>query len=148
MVELVAIIGRDVYEVAERDAWSLVAGLTVGQDISDRDVSMRPAAMPQTELGKSLPGFAPIGPVLVTHDEFENRDDLGITCSVSGMPRQESRTSHFIFTIPRVIAYVTSSVPLFAGDVLFTGTSSGMGFFHGGRLGSPLRRVNQIQPER
>ena len=125
-VELVAVIGRRAHRVAEADGWSHIAGLTVGQDISDRDLQF--AAGAQFSLGKSRQGFGPMGPWLVTPDEFANPDDLALGCSVDGEVVQDARTSDLIFNVPRLIAELSSVLPLLPGDVIFTGTPAGVGF--------------------
>jgi 2,4-didehydro-3-deoxy-L-rhamnonate hydrolase len=124
--ELVAVIGRTAHHVDEADAWSYVAGLTVGQDISER-VLQRKGPVPQFGLGKSYPGFAPTGPVLVTPDEFTDPDDLAIGCEVNGQPMQTARTSDMIFSVPALIAFLAGVVTLLPGDVIFTGTPPGVG---------------------
>lgn len=126
-VELVAVIGRRAFRVPEADAWSHVAGLTVGQDISERIVQMQGPA-PQFSLGKSYPGFSPMGPWLVTPDEFDNPDDLELSCAINGEVVQHDRTSSLIFSIPSLIAKLSGILPLLPGDVIFTGTPSGVGF--------------------
>ncbi|ASQ93312.1 fumarylacetoacetate hydrolase family protein [Streptomyces sp. 11-1-2] len=124
--ELVVVMGRRAEHVPAGDAWSYVAGLTVGQDYSERDVqSVGP--VPQFSLGKSFPGFAPTGPVLVTADEFADPDDLAIECLVNGESVQKSRTSSMIFPVPELIARLSAVCPLLPGDVIFTGTPSGVG---------------------
>ncbi|MBD3003846.1 MULTISPECIES: fumarylacetoacetate hydrolase family protein [unclassified Streptomyces] len=124
--ELVVVMGRRAEHVAAGDAWSYVAGLTVGQDYSERDVqSVGP--VPQFSLGKSFPGFAPTGPVLVTADEFADPDDLAIECLVNGESVQKSRTSSMIFPVPELIARLSAVCPLLPGDLIFTGTPSGVG---------------------
>ncbi|WP_113702366.1 fumarylacetoacetate hydrolase family protein [Nonomuraea lactucae] len=125
-VELVAVIGARAHEVAAADAWDHVAGLTVGQDLSDRTVQLRPP-VPQFSLGKSFPGFSPTGPELVTPDELPDRDDLEISCAIDGELMQQSRTSHMIFPIPVLIEKISAICPLLPGDVIFTGTPSGVG---------------------
>ncbi len=124
-VELVAVIGRRADRVPEADAWSYVAGVTVGQDISDRKLQF--AAGSQFSLGKSRRGYGPMGPWLVTIDEVENPDDLGLGCSVDGVVKQDARTSDLIFSVPQIIAELSSVLPLLPGDVIFTGTPSGVG---------------------
>ena len=124
-VELVVVIGRDAYRVAETDGWSHVAGLTVGQDISERTVQF--AAGSQFSLGKSFKGFGPMGPWLVTPDEFDNPDDIGLRCSLNGEVMQDSHTSDLIFNVPQLIAELSAILPLLAGDVIFTGTPAGVG---------------------
>jgi 2-keto-4-pentenoate hydratase/2-oxohepta-3-ene-1,7-dioic acid hydratase in catechol pathway len=124
-VELVAVVGRRADRVAEADGWSHIAGLTVGQDISDRDLQF--AAGAQFSLGKSRRGFGPMGPWLVTPDELANPDDLALGCSVDGETVQDARTSDLIFDIPRLVAELSAVLPLLPGDVIFTGTPAGVG---------------------
>ena len=124
-VELVAVIGRTADRVAEDDAWAHVAGLTVGQDISDRHLQF--AAGGQFSLGKSRRGYGPMGPSLVTLDEVPNPDDLALGCSVDGEKVQDARTSDLIFSVPRLVAELSAVLPLLPGDVIFTGTPAGVG---------------------
>jgi 2,4-diketo-3-deoxy-L-fuconate hydrolase len=123
--ELVAVIGSRADRVKEADGWSHIAGLAVGQDISDRTLQF--TAGSQFSLGKSRRGFGPIGPWLVTPDELSNPDDLALGCSVNGEKMQEARTSDLIFSVPRLVAELSSVVPMLPGDVIFTGTPSGIG---------------------
>ncbi len=125
-VELVAVIGRHAYRVAEPAAWSHVAGVTAGQDISERKTQLAGPA-PQFSLGKSLPGFGPLGPCLVTVDELRDPDDLAIRCTLNGETVQIARTSDMIFSVPRLIARLSALVPLLPGDLIFTGTPAGVG---------------------
>jgi 2-keto-4-pentenoate hydratase/2-oxohepta-3-ene-1,7-dioic acid hydratase in catechol pathway len=124
-VELVVVIGRLANRVSEERAWDHVAGLTVGQDISDRALQF--AAGAQFSLGKSRRGYGPMGPFVVTRDELSNADDLALGCSIDGEPVQSARTSELIFSIPRLIAELSAVLPLLPGDVIFTGTPSGIG---------------------
>jgi 2,4-didehydro-3-deoxy-L-rhamnonate hydrolase len=125
-VELVAVIGKLARNVAKTDAWDHVAGLTVGQDISDRTVQLR-GPRPQMSLGKSFPGYSPIGPWLVTPDEFPNPDDIEISCAVNGKTMQKARTADLVFDIPTLVADLSTILPLYPGDVIFTGTPGGVG---------------------
>jgi 2-keto-4-pentenoate hydratase/2-oxohepta-3-ene-1,7-dioic acid hydratase in catechol pathway len=127
-VELVVVIGRSARNVAVSEAWSYVAGLTAGQDISDRGVQLAGPPPQQFNIGKSFEGFAPIGPALVTVDEFADPDDIGIGCSLAGAQMQKSRTGEFVFPIAEVIAYLSSVLTLRPGDLIFTGTPSGIGW--------------------
>lgn len=124
-VELVAVIGERADRVTEADAWAHVAGLTVGQDISERTVQF--AAGSQFSLGKSYRGFGPTGPYVVSLDEFANPGDLGLGCSVNGVAMQDARTSDLIFTIPMLVAELSAVLPLLPGDIIFTGTPAGVG---------------------
>ncbi|MGX5682272.1 fumarylacetoacetate hydrolase family protein [Schumannella luteola] len=128
-VELVAVIGREAREVAEADAWAHVAGLTAGQDFSDR-LLQNAGSPPQFSLGKSYPGFAPIGPHLVSVDEFADPDDIGVATTVDSEVRQDSRTSDLVFSVPQLVAYLSRIVTLFPGDLIFTGTPEGVGLGH------------------
>ncbi|MGW3769546.1 fumarylacetoacetate hydrolase family protein [Actinomadura verrucosospora] len=125
-VEVVAVIGRTAHRVAAGEAWDHVAGLSVGQDLSERILQFTGEA-PQFGLAKSHPGFAPIGPWLVTLDEIPDRDDLALGCSIDGETVQDGRTSKLIFSIPRTIADLSRVVTLRPGDVIFTGTPDGVG---------------------
>ncbi|HEX4719554.1 MAG TPA: fumarylacetoacetate hydrolase family protein [Thermoleophilaceae bacterium] len=124
-VELVAVIGKPGAHVAEVDAWGHVAGVTVGQDLSARDVQRRGPA-PQFSLGKSFPGFGPIGPWVVTTDEFGPRD-VQLECVLNGETVQSEMSAEMIFSVPQLIAYISAITPLLPGDLLFTGTPSGVG---------------------
>lgn len=125
-VELVAVIGAYAHRVAEVDTWSYVAGLTVGQDISERRVQFA-TKPPQFSIGKSYPTFGPTGPALVTADELASPDDLELGCRINGEDVQRARTSLMIFTVPRLVAYISGICPLLPGDLVFTGTPAGVG---------------------
>jgi 2-keto-4-pentenoate hydratase/2-oxohepta-3-ene-1,7-dioic acid hydratase in catechol pathway len=124
-VEIVVVMGRTASRVSEADAWDYVAGLTVGQDYSDRGVQF--AAGSQFSLGKSFYGFGPTGPWLVTPDEFANPDDLELSCTLNGQEMQRARSSSLIFSIPNLIAQLSAITPLWPGDIIFTGTPDGVG---------------------
>jgi 2-keto-4-pentenoate hydratase/2-oxohepta-3-ene-1,7-dioic acid hydratase in catechol pathway len=124
--ELVAVVGRRAYRVAEADAWDHVAGLTLGQDISER-VTQFNAPPAQFSLAKSFPGFSPMGPALVTPDEFADPDDVELGCTLGGHSMQKGRTRDMIFSVPALIARLSAVLPLLPGDVIFTGTPSGVG---------------------
>jgi len=125
-VELVTVIGRRAHRVAAEDAWSYVAGVSIGQDISER-VLQSSGPVPQFSLGKSHPGFGPIGPVLVTPDELPDRDDLELGCLINGEQVQKGYTRDMVFPVPELIARLSAVAPLLPGDVIFTGTPSGVG---------------------
>lgn len=127
-VELVVVMGRYAERVAEKDVWRHVAGLTVGQDISERVIQMAGLA-PQLSMGKSFPGFAPLGPVLVTPDAFEDPDDLELGCSLNDKVMQDGHTSGMIFSVAELVAYISTICPLLPGDLIFTGTGAGVGLF-------------------
>ena len=124
-VELVVVIGRTADRVDESDAWTHVAGLTIGQDISDRHLQF--AAGSQFSLGKSRRSYGPIGPWIVTPDDLDNPDDLALGCSVDGEKLQDARTSDLIFSVPRLVSELSAVLPLLTGDAIFTGTPGGVG---------------------
>ncbi len=83
---------------------------------------------PQFSLGKSFPGFSPIGPVLATPDEFADPDNIEIGCTLNGQQMQKGRTDDLIFTVPQLIESLSAVVPLLPGDLIFTGTPAGIGW--------------------
>jgi 2,4-diketo-3-deoxy-L-fuconate hydrolase len=125
-VELVVIIGRRAVHVPAGEAWQYVAGLSVGQDVSERILQLA-TTPPQFSMGKSYPGFGPVGPWLVTPDEFANPDDLELGCSLNGDQMQKGRTRDMIFSVSELIEQLSAVTPLLPGDVIFSGTPSGVG---------------------
>lgn len=124
--ELVVVIGTPGRDITPDKAWEHVLGLTVGQDVSDRKLQFA-AKPPHFDLGKSRDTYGPIGPVLVSTDSFADPADLAISCDINGERKQDDRTSSLIFTIPELIAYLSSVLTLRTGDLVFTGTPSGVG---------------------
>lgn len=135
--ELVVVISKEARYVDAADAWDHVAGLTIAQDYSDRTRQLVPP-VPQFSLGKSFPGFTPMGPVVVTLDELAaaglDHEDLEIGCSIDGEQMQKGRTSDLIFPVSVLIERLSAVMPLQPGDLILTGTPAGVG---GGR--SPKR---------
>jgi 2-keto-4-pentenoate hydratase/2-oxohepta-3-ene-1,7-dioic acid hydratase in catechol pathway len=125
-VELLVAIGRGGRNVSEERALDHVAGYSVGQDISDRKLQFSDVP-PQFSLGKSIDGFGPTGPAVVSLDEFPDPNDLALTCDVAGERMQEARTSDMVFGVPSLIAYLSRYCTLEPGDLIFTGTPSGVG---------------------
>jgi 2-keto-4-pentenoate hydratase/2-oxohepta-3-ene-1,7-dioic acid hydratase in catechol pathway len=125
-VELVAIVGVPSHRVPRDLAWAHLAGLTVGQDYSERVVQSA-GSPPQFSIGKSFPGFGPTGPFLVTPDEFADPDDLELVCEIDGEVVQRDRTSQLILTVPDLVAWLSDKCRLFPGDLIFTGTPGGTG---------------------
>ncbi|EME18540.1 fumarylacetoacetate (FAA) hydrolase [Rhodococcus triatomae BKS 15-14] len=124
--EVVVVVGRTARAVSRADAWSYVAGVTVGQDISERRLQFQ-GPLPQLSIAKSLPGFGPIGPVVVSVDELEDPDDLVLGCLVNGEEMQRSSTSDLIFDVPELVEYLSTMCTLYPGDLIFTGTPEGVG---------------------
>ncbi len=125
--ELVVVIGARCERVAETQAWSRVAGVMVGQDLSERGLQLT-GPVPQFSLGKSFPGFGPIGPHLVSPDELPDPDDIELGCALEGGEvLQKGRTSDMVFSVPELIARLSAVLPLLPGDLIFTGTPAGVG---------------------
>ena len=129
-VELVVVIGKPGYRIPVDEGWDYVAGLTIGQDISEREVQRRGPA-PQYSLGKSFPNFAPVGPVVVTLDEIVDRDAIGVKTELETngetVVKQDGNTRDLIFSVPELVSRLSQSLHLYAGDIIFTGTPSGVG---------------------
>jgi len=128
--ELVFVIGKGGKDISKEDAWNHVAGLCVGQDISDRPVQFH-ATPPQFNLGKSFDTFGPIGPYIVSKDLFDNKESLKLQCWVNDELRQETLTDDLIFDIPYLVSYISEFITLNTGDVIFTGTPEGVGATQG-----------------
>jgi 2-keto-4-pentenoate hydratase/2-oxohepta-3-ene-1,7-dioic acid hydratase in catechol pathway len=129
-VEVVAVVGTEASHVAVADGWNYVAGLMLGQDISDRAVQLSDTP-PQFSLGKSFTAFGPTGPVMVSLDAFADVDNVGLWCDVNGERMQDGRTNDLIFPVPQLVAYLSSICTLYPGDLIFTGTPSGVGLARG-----------------
>ncbi len=126
--ELVVVVGTECFDVAEADALSVIAGYTIGQDLSDRVVQFEGGANPQFGLGKSGPGYGPVGPWVVSADELGIEPRLDIRCDVDGVTKQASNTEHLIFGVAALVSYLSSRVRLHPGDLIFTGTPAGVGW--------------------
>ncbi|MBY6687755.1 fumarylacetoacetate hydrolase family protein [Rhodococcus sp. BP-149] len=126
-VEVVVVIGTGGRHISADRAREHIAGVTTGQDLSERRVQMRPKDGPQYSLGKSFPGFAPIGPVLYTTDEIPDLASIPLTCALNGRTVQQGSTADLIFSIPELVSYLSGIVRLLPGDLIFTGSPSGVG---------------------
>jgi 2-keto-4-pentenoate hydratase/2-oxohepta-3-ene-1,7-dioic acid hydratase in catechol pathway len=124
--ELVVVIGRRGRHVAESDAWKHVAGYTVMNDVSARDLQRGDG---QWTRAKSLDTFAPLSCELVTADEIPDPHDLAIRCWVNDQLMQDANTGMMIHTIPRLIAHLSEAFTLEPGDLIATGTPAGVGAF-------------------
>lgn len=123
-VELAVVIGRAGRNISEDRAFEHVFGYTVMNDVSARDIQRRHV---QWFKGKSLDGSCPMGPWIATKDEVE-ADNLRVVTRVNGQVKQDSNTKHFYFKIPRLIAELSLGMMLEPGDIISTGTPSGVGF--------------------
>jgi len=125
-IEVVAVVGRGGFRIPRDKAWDAIAGLTLGQDLSER-VGQLAGTPPQFSLAKSHPGFGPTGPVVVTADELVDRDDLGFESTIDAEVIQHGRTSSMIFAVDDLVARLSAVCPLLPGDLIFTGTPEGVG---------------------
>lgn len=128
-VELVAVIGTRAFRVAEQDALTHVAGYAVGNDLSARDWQLEGTG--QWVKGKSYPGFAPLGPWLVTADAVPDPQALRLWLEVNGHRMQDGSTADMVFGVARIIAAVSRWMALEPGDAIFTGTPAGVGMGRG-----------------
>ena len=141
-VELSIVIGkRALYLKSESEARSHILGYSISQDVSERHWQIERAG--QWVKGKSFPTFNPMGPVIVTGDEF-NPDDVRLYCSVDGEKRQDSRTSDLIFGIDHIVWYLSQFMELFPGDIINTGTPEGVGM--GFKPTKYLQRGQKVVP--
>ncbi len=124
-VELAVIIGKTGKNIREEDALSHVFGYTVLNDVSARDIQSRHK---QFFKGKSLDGYCPMGPWIVTADEIPDPQQLTVRLRVNGVTKQESNTSLMLFPVRAIIAILSQGLTLEPGDIIATGTPSGVGF--------------------
>lgn len=128
--EVGVVIGHAAYHVAVEDAWRFVGGLTCVNDVSARDLqaaALGEAGSPGLGLSKAMDTFKPIGPAVVTMDSFSLPLDIRLTTRVNGDIQQQGRTTDLIFDIPRLVSAVSRMVTLLPGDLICTGTPSGVG---------------------
>lgn len=128
--ELVLVMGTHARDIPAENVWDHIAGLTCGQDISERTTQFA-SSPPHFDMGKSFDTYGPIGPCVVSHDQLEDPSNLAISCDVNGERRQDARTNDLIFGIPELVAYISSICTLEPGDLIFTGTPSGVGVMTG-----------------
>jgi 2-keto-4-pentenoate hydratase/2-oxohepta-3-ene-1,7-dioic acid hydratase in catechol pathway len=127
-VELAVVIGKRGLYIREEESLSYVAGYCAFNDFSEREYQMERGG--QWTKGKSFPGFAPMGPWLVTRDEVPFPGDLRLWLDVDGHRYQDGTTKNLIFSVPTIIAYVSRFFELEPGDVIATGTPAGVGLGH------------------
>jgi 2-keto-4-pentenoate hydratase/2-oxohepta-3-ene-1,7-dioic acid hydratase in catechol pathway len=124
-VELVAVIGGSGRDISEEDALDHVFGYTIGNDITARDLQ---AKHQQWYKGKGLDGFCPLGPWIVTADELGDPQDVQLRLRVNGESKQDANTSDMIFGVAKLVSVWSQGMTLEPGDLLMTGTPSGVGF--------------------
>ncbi len=124
-VELGVVIGKTCTDVSEKDAIDYVAGYTIINDVTARDLQRKDG---QWVRAKSLDTFCPMGPCIQTADELGDASELKIHTKVNGIIKQESNTSNLLNNVPKIISYLSKSFTLEPGDVISTGTPSGVGY--------------------
>jgi 2-keto-4-pentenoate hydratase/2-oxohepta-3-ene-1,7-dioic acid hydratase in catechol pathway len=127
-VELCVVIGKGGTRIAKADAYDHVLGYTVAHDVSARDLQLNGNGG-QWLVGKAFDTFAPIGPCIVTSDDIGNVDNLRVQTTVNGATVQDSNTSEFVFTVDVLVEHISKFMTLCPGDLIFTGTPSGVGCF-------------------
>lgn len=130
--EMVLVIAKRAERVTAADAWNFVAGMTIGQDLTERAIQWQ-GPVPQFSVGKSLRGFGPFGPAVVSLDSIAEPENLSVRGVVSGpdidgeFVVQNGNTKDLIFSVPALIERLSADITLFPGDIIFTGTPAGVG---------------------
>lgn len=124
-VELAVIIGKKATYVSKEEAMDYVAGYALHNDVSERDFQLNHGG--QWVKGKSADNFAPLGPYLVTKDEIKDPHNLRLWLKVNGETMQDSNTSDLVFDVPTLVSYISQYMTLLPGDIISTGTPSGVG---------------------
>lgn len=151
-VELGVILGKDAKSVSREEARTYVFGYTIINDISARNLQTRHK---QWYLGKSLDGFTPMGPCIVTEDEVGNEQSLDISCKVNGELRQSSNTKYMIQTVAGAISELSQGMTLEAGTIIATGTPAGVGMGmtpptflkHGDKIVCEIEKLGRLENE-
>jgi 2-keto-4-pentenoate hydratase/2-oxohepta-3-ene-1,7-dioic acid hydratase in catechol pathway len=128
--ELVVVIGKEGKDIKKENGWEHVAGMCIGQDISDRPAQFA-TQPPMFNLGKSFDTYGPMGPYLVSPDSLDNCESLDLECKLNGKTMQKDNTNDLIFDVPTIISYLSEIVTLKVGDTIWTGTPSGVGATQG-----------------
>ena len=121
--ELVIVMGKTAWNVSEDEAKDAIFGYTCGNDFSLRDAQMRSG---QWLIGKTMPGFGPCGPCIVTADSFDPEAGKNVRSYVNGVLRQNGSTAEMIFSCAQIVSYASKYIRLEPGDLIFTGTPSGV----------------------
>ena len=124
-VELAIVIGKVCKDVSEDNALNYIAGYTIANDVTARDLQRNDG---QWIRGKSLDTFCPLGPCIVTRDELGDAQDLRLYTKINDVMKQDSSTSNMMFNVRQIIAHLSKAFTLESGDVIITGTPSGVGF--------------------
>ena len=121
--ELVIVMGKTCWGVSKEEAAGAIFGYTCGNDLSCRDSQMRSG---QWLIGKTMPGFGPCGPYIVTADSFDPNEDHAVRSYVNGELKQDGTTTDMIFTCAEIVSYASKYICLQPGDLIFTGTPGGV----------------------
>lgn len=122
--EFAFVIGKRARNVSQEEALNYVAGYTIVNDVTYRDIQRRTLQWLQ---GKTVEGSAPMGPWLITRDELQNPSGLGVVLTVNGEERQRTNTENLVFTVPYLVQFLSELMTLEPGDVILTGTPGGVG---------------------
>ncbi|ASV67341.1 fumarylacetoacetate hydrolase family protein [Cytobacillus sp. FSL W7-1323] len=123
--EFAFVVGKKARNVAKEDALNYVAGYTIANDVTYRDIQRRTLQWLQ---GKTVEGSAPMGPWLITSDELQDPSGLGVLLTVNGEERQKTNTANFVFDVPTLVEFLSNLMTLEPGDIVLTGTPGGVGF--------------------
>jgi 2-keto-4-pentenoate hydratase/2-oxohepta-3-ene-1,7-dioic acid hydratase in catechol pathway len=146
-VELAVVIGKRATEVRKKDAYRYVAGYTICNDVTARDVQTADINERHPWFrSKSFDTFTPLGPWIVTADEIRPPIRLAIECRVNGKLRQKANTRDLVFDIPTVIEFITRTITLEPGDIVSTGTPAGIGpVTHGDRISCRIEKIGELR---
>ena len=146
-VELAVVIGRKATEVKKRDAYKYVAGYTIANDVSARDLQSADLQKRHPWFrSKSFDTFSPIGPWIITADEFRHPIHVTVECRVNGKIRQKANTRDLVFDIPTVIEFITKYITLEPGDIISTGTPEGIGpIKHGDTVVCRIDKIGELK---
>ena len=145
--ELAVVICRTATEVKRKDADKYIAGYTICNDVSARDLQTKDISAKHPWFrSKSFDAFSPIGPWIVTADEFRPPVHVGVECRVNGKVRQKANTRDLVFDIPTTIEFITKYITLEPGDIISTGTPEGIGpIRHGDTVVCRVERIGELK---
>jgi 2,4-diketo-3-deoxy-L-fuconate hydrolase len=143
-VEFSAVIGKPLHRAEEAAVMPAIFGYTLLNDISARDVQFKDN---QITIGKNFAGFAPIGPCIVTADALPQPDNTALKTRLNGRTLQDGSTSDWLFSLPRLISFLSHYVPLEPGDIVSTGTPAGVGAFQKPQIFMKAGDVVEIEAE-
>lgn len=143
-VEFSAVIGRPLHNAPESDVMPAIFGYTLLNDISARDVQFKDS---QITIGKNFAGFAPIGPCIVTADAMERPDLVRLKTRLNNETLQDGSTADWLFSLPRLISFLSQYIPLEPGDIVSTGTPAGVGVFRKPQIFMKAGDVVEIEAE-